>query len=182
VILLGIMDRIKGAWYGWKHGSAILRDPLTGAFDRRALEDLVSKIYAGCRRNEQSFAVAVLDVDGLKHINDKYGHSAGDKLLQYFAEIIGLCLRKSDLIVRYGGDEFLLVLPDTDHQGAEILLERLSQQAKKVRLNLGHGRWWVGIRFSFGVFAQVASRGPLLLESMIGEADERMYIQKEMGK
>jgi diguanylate cyclase (GGDEF)-like protein len=104
-------------------------DPLTGLANRRAWAAEASRSLARAQRAGEPITVAVLDLDGFKEVNDRQGHSAGDALLRALTAQWSLRLRASDLLGRYGGDEFVLCLPSTDPAGAREVLERLAEDS-----------------------------------------------------
>ncbi len=102
-----------------------LRDPLTLAYNRRYLDETQAAMTALARRRSSSLAVFMCDLDHFKKVNDTYGHAAGDTVLREFAAILLGNLRTSDVVVRYGGEEFLLLLHDADEPGAVLVAERI---------------------------------------------------------
>jgi diguanylate cyclase (GGDEF)-like protein len=102
-----------------------LLDGLTGVQNRHAMGDIVTEELERARRHDRDLSLVMLDVDEFKCINDQLGHPEGDRVLQALAALLRLSLRTSDKIIRYGGDEFLLVLPETSQRPTELLLERL---------------------------------------------------------
>lgn len=106
-------------------------DWLTGAQNRRSMDMVLSKEVARAQRNASRLAVAMVDLDHFKNVNDEFGHDAGDKALQHITLIAKSVLRESDTLVRYGGEEFLIILPETDLNGAQYVLDRLKQAFQK---------------------------------------------------
>jgi len=100
-------------------------DPLTGLFNRRYVEHRLEEELARCHRHGSGLTVILFDLDALKHINDEHGHSTGDEVLKAFAERLKAATRGSDVAARYGGDEFLLLLPDCKPDGVRYVLNRL---------------------------------------------------------
>lgn len=153
-------------------------DSLTGLFNRRHMTYLVEKELARFQRNGHPVAFVVLDIDHFKAINDQYGHETGDRVLEDVASIIKAQLRTQDLIARWGGEEFLAVLPDTDLQSAHASAERVRQAL------LAHD--WpapndeqIDITISAGVSE---FRGKDDLNSAISRADHALYRSKERGR
>lgn len=101
-------------------------DPLTGLLNRRAIEERLEAELARSTRAAKPLSIVMVDLDGFKRVNDEFGHHAGDEALEAFAEILRTCARRSDAIARMGGDEFALVLPETDAADAERLAERIA--------------------------------------------------------
>jgi GGDEF domain-containing protein len=107
-----------------------LRDPLTGLYNRRFLEDYVGTLVSSSQRRKSPFAVLMLDLDYFKQVNDTHGHEAGDKVIKTLADLLVRSLRASDMAVRYGGEEFLLVLTDTVSRSG---LDRRREDSRRSR-------------------------------------------------
>ncbi|MBB3189649.1 GGDEF domain-containing protein [Halomonas cerina] len=144
------------------------QDPLTGLFNRRAFDDLARPIHAMAQRSQRPYSMIVIDMDGLKTINDGLGHDAGDRALVDLAQRLRDCARSSDLVARYGGDEFVLLLPDTDADGARSMMQRLLVSVRESDLC-----------FSIGV-ASYPEHGDRL-EQLFSHADRAMYRSKASG-
>jgi len=117
-----------------------ITDPLTQLGNRRLLEFRIKDIVAASRRSKEPFSIILLDVDYFKKYNDTYGHADGDELLVKLSKILVDCSRDQDLVIRYGGEEFLLVLPRTDVHQAIFVVDRISsriQQETKVTISAG---------------------------------------------
>ncbi|MDG9930025.1 MULTISPECIES: GGDEF domain-containing protein [unclassified Pseudomonas] len=102
-----------------------IQDPLTGARNRRAMNEELKIAVSSKRRHGRSYGVLVMDLDHFKQINDLYGHQAGDQVLIDYVKLIKDCSRQEDRLFRFGGEEFLLLLPDTDAQGLEAAAQNL---------------------------------------------------------
>jgi diguanylate cyclase len=152
-------------------------DALTGALNRRGLDQTLTREVARCQRNQGRLAVAMVDLDHFKKINDDFGHEAGDQLLVHFTSLTRSVLRKSDALVRYGGEEFTLVLPDTDPRGALLVLGRLQQLMKKSPL-MFEGRE-VNTTFSAGVAGLDKDENG---HALLRRADEALYKAKNSGR
>ena len=113
---------------------ANLRDAMTGLSNRRFLEEYVETLVAGVQRQKAQIAILMLDLDYFKMVNDTYGHDAGDTVLKLIAKTFKQCVRASDMVIRYGGEEFLIILLDSDRNtGAEVAEKiRLAVQALKI--------------------------------------------------
>ena len=108
------------------------RDPLTGINNRAAMDKLLPREVRLAKRHDQRLALMIMDLDGFKGINDNLGHDAGDKLLRAVAVTVESCLRETDMLFRYGGDEFVAALPYTDAQGALDVAERVLHAIKEL--------------------------------------------------
>lgn len=118
-------------------------DPLTGLLNRGAAEQGAEREVARATRDGRPLSLVVLDIDGLKAVNDSLGHLAGDGLLRRFAAELKGSIRACDLAARYGGDEFVLVLPSTDRRGATVLLDRL-RSVRECSWSAGIAQWRSG--------------------------------------
>lgn len=128
---------------------AVQHDPLTGVLNRRGMDIVLPREVARARRVNAPLSVGMVDLDHFKHINDTFGHQAGDRVLIHMTELMRSVLRETDLIVRYGGEEFLVILPDTDMPGARLVLDRLQEIVVKSPV-IHEGRR-ITVGFSAGV-------------------------------
>lgn len=155
------------------------QDPLTGAKNRASMLPTFHEHYALFERDKQDCALAMLDLDHFKHINDTYGHSSGDKVLSTVVECVKKLLRPYDSIYRYGGEEFLLFMPDTNLEQAEVVAERLRVSIAELRIPIERFQTEVQVTASFGVTVFTESR---TVEESIDLADEAMYKAKAAGR
>lgn len=170
-VLLDITDRKE---LEERLKQAATHDPLTGALNRAGLEPQLEASLAGAQRREQPLAVAMLDIDHFKHINDAHGHSMGDTVLTQFVALIHDRLRKSDSLARWGGEEFLILLPHTNADGALELAESLRDAvAKHV---FAHQE---PLTVSIGV---ATARPRDTVVELTRRADERLYRAKALGR
>jgi diguanylate cyclase (GGDEF)-like protein len=153
------------------------RDELTGLSNRRHMNELMAIEKARQRRTGQPMSVALLDIDFFKRINDTYGHSGGDLVLKTFAQLTRDSLRSTDVMGRWGGEEFLLMLPDTTAADAAQCVERMRSQL--ARLSADAIAPGLRVTFSAGV-AEVG--GVEELETAIEHADQAMYRAKVQGR
>jgi len=157
-----------------------VQDPLTGLSNRRALFDQFAHEMARARRTGEVLSVCVMDLDHFKQINDRHGHAAGDTVLVRVANLLRECLRETDRIGRIGGEEFVLVLPDTGHEGAEKVIERCRAAlvGTPVMLDVGEP---LTVSASFGVVTALA--GEQATESqLVSRADDALYLAKKRGR
>lgn len=152
-------------------------DPLTRVYNRQAMEDLLDKWVQRSERYDQIFSLAVADLDDFKFINDKYGHLTGDFVLSEVGQILRSSVRGSDLVIRYGGDEFLLVLSETDQPGAVAVIDRIQRQVGD--WNSKHDAAPYDIRLSIGL--SFYEKGKSARE-LISEADRAMYMEKRQHR
>ncbi len=154
--------------------SASMFDPVTNVFTRGFLHDLLQREIARAERNNRPLALIMCDVNNFKQVNDRYGHLMGDEVLAQIASILKTCVRGSDHVVRYGGDEFLLILPETDHPGLLVVRERINEKTAEWDSTNRVGN--VPISISMGMYLHVAGQ---TAEQDISEADARMYLEKQ---
>jgi diguanylate cyclase (GGDEF)-like protein len=150
-------------------------DPLTGSFIRRIGQELLDAQYNVSERQAAPFSVAFADIDDFKSVNDQFGHDIGDKVLCQTTDHIQDNLRKSDLLVRWGGEEFLLIMPNTDHAGAAQLFDRLYENGLGLRPDGSM------LTVSIGVAERQADDSHSW-EDLVATADARMYEAKAAGK
>ena len=157
-------------------------DQLTGLYNRRYLASHLSAMFDRAYWTGRSLSVLVLDIDHFKHINDTYGHDVGDKVIQGFADRISGAIRGIDLACRYGGEEFLVAMPDTDINFARIVAERLRQDIAGEKFILNNGRDIVEVTVSIGIASTDSSTDVDTAQKLIKRADEALYEAKESGR
>ncbi len=150
-----------------------LMDPITEVYNRRYLRVILSREISRVKRYGKGLAVMLLDITGFRKVNESLGHTGGDVVLRQIAQLIQNRIRNSDLIVRFGGDEFLLVLPDTDDAGLYLLAGRLREALKDLARRTGLTEF--GLRFAIGV-ARYSSDRPV--DEMLRLAEQRMVHDK----
>lgn len=155
----------------------LIYDQLTGAYTRQYLNERLKEEFARYERNGRPFSVAFLDIDRFKDINDTYGHAAGDYVLQRFAGTVMESMRQSDGLYRYGGEEFVLLMPDTDEEEAMLAIERIRSLFVGKIFNFDGND--ISIRFSAGIKeADMEIEDP---QEIVKYADKAMYVAKETG-
>ena len=150
------------------------RDPLTGCLNRRSLYERFEALWATAERYGHPLACVMLDIDHFKAVNDTHGHACGDTVLQAVAAAVQDVLRKSDLMCRFGGEEFCILLPHTDADGAVRAAERF-RRAVEVRDCSG-----IRVTASFGV--SVSGSGATTPQQLIDRADNALYAAKDKGR
>jgi diguanylate cyclase (GGDEF)-like protein len=154
-------------------------DPLTGCMNRRTLEAKLRADLRQARRRGSSVAVVAIDLDHFKEINDSRGHPVGDVVLQQLAGIMKATARDTDSVARYGGDEFVIVLPDTGWQGALTFAERLRRRVDDY--TFGPAGTPIALTVSIGV-ALGRGSDPISSEMLLKDADNALYKAKTAGR
>lgn len=156
-----------------------IRDPLTGVFNRRFMEETLEREIPRATRKNANIGIMMMDIDHFKKFNDTYGHEAGDVVLQKVTRLVQSVIRKEDILCRYGGEEFIVILPDANQ---EITLQRAEKIRQEISgLNLEYDKQSLGsITISIGVanFPENGSLG----DDVIQAADKALYRAKEGGR
>ena len=153
-------------------------DPLTGLFNRRQYEMLFRRERERCARQGGSMVLGIADLDHFKQINDTHGHDLGDQALQHVAQIFTRALRHSDVVGRFGGEEFILLLPDTQMEQASVVVERLREELEATPLVAGG--LTIRLTATFAITpVKVEDEG---IEAIIRRADQGLYEGKRAGR
>ena len=150
-------------------------DYLTGAVNGRSFAEAAEGEIQRARRHGHTFSVAFMDVDDFKLVNDRLGHSAGDRLLMLVSDTIRANVRSVDVVARLGGDEFAVLMPETDERASEVMLRRVRREL----LEAARRKGWP-VTFSAGVITWLEP--PAGVDEMKHAADELMYTAKRQGK
>ncbi len=168
---------IKNALLYKRALDASLKDGLTGAANRSAYDEALDRELAKTRRTNKSLSLLVIDIDNFKKFNDNYGHALGDKVLQAVSHEIENCLRTSDRLFRYGGEEFTVILSDTNGNLASIIAERLRTAVSSLKVienDKSHS-----VTISIGA---AETRNSDNSDSLFERADEALYNAKNTGR
>jgi len=155
------------------------RDPLTGLLNRRVMESILNREFARATRYENSLSVAFIDIDDFKRVNDTYGHDRGDDLLNHVATQLMKLSRETDVVARFAGDEFVVILPQTSAENAERLMSRLMVYFSKNPLKTDKIAVPVSISIGVASTEDKSIRTPLQL---IKNADQNLYRTKKEKK
>ena len=155
-----------------------IRDPLTGLFNRRRGWELLEDEIVRSDRYQRDLCVIMLDIDNFKTINDTQGHLAGDLVLKTVAKVAGETVRSIDHLFRWGGEEFLVVLPDTELEAALHVAERLREAIAGIPIQISSG--YFNVTASFGVTRKDENTPDL--ETLLARADQAMYVAKYLGR
>jgi diguanylate cyclase (GGDEF)-like protein len=160
----------------WRLYSLAMQDGLTGLFVRRYIENRLAEEVERARRSNSKFCFMMLDVDNLKEVNDKYGHSAGDMLLKRAATAIKQSIRAMDVAARWGGDEFAVLLPDMDLEGGMVVGQRILANLKALSFVVGGATIVPSASIGIGSFDGTTATTPA---EIVGLADKALYLAKE---
>ncbi|MCI2425913.1 diguanylate cyclase [Candidatus Acetothermia bacterium] len=152
-----------------------IRDPLTGLYNRRYLDDVLEKEISRARRYNRDFALVMIDLDNFKKVNDYYGHQRGDQVLKEIAALIQADLRESDYLFRYGGDEFLLVLPETNGKAQQVI-DRIHRAVTEWKKEAGLERAQLGLTIGLAVRYPGDEKS---CDDLLREADAMLYRHKK---
>lgn len=157
--------------------SLMMRDSLTGLFNHTSLKEYLLREHAQARRYNSPLAYALIDLDNFKNVNDSYGHGAGDQVLKSLAQLLRQRVRKSDIVGRYGGEEFAIIFPGVDETGAATMLEQIREAFGAVVFSAGDERF--SVTLSAGVadyqtYPEVAD--------LFEQTDRALYSAKEQGR
>ena len=176
--IIDISDRVA---YEAKLLELYNRDSLTGVYTRHYVYEKAEEIIQEYKKNDKIFSVAIIDIDYFKNVNDQYGHQIGDYVLIEFAKIIADSLRLHDILGRYGGEEFILLLNHSDRHSSNIVLKRILTIFRKTPLLFADNQ--IGLTFSAGISsADELEKDLLSIDRLVEIADQRMYHAKESGR
>lgn len=154
-------------------------DPLTKLVNRRAMENILNREFRRAKRYKNTLSVAFIDLDHFKCINDKYGHDCGDYILKYMAKTLSKMTRDHDVVSRYAGDEFVIILPETHPKEAENLIIRIQKYLQKKPIKIEKNPYFMS--FSFGI---ASNNGHSMDKacSLLKKSDEMLYRMKTKKK
>jgi len=153
-------------------------DELTGLFNKRAYAKLSQREMAKSQRYGHPFAILMADADTLKPVNDEHGHDTGDKLIRTIAETIRLNLRETDILARYGGDEFAVFLPETTPEQAREIAERIREATSAIRFMVQKKQVPITISIGMACYPQDSSS----TDDILDRADRALYVSKQEGR
>ena len=163
---------IRELVYNQRLENLSLYDPLTNLFNRRAMDEFVSREVTRVNRQGTQLTFLMLDIDGFRAVNSNFGHQAGDEILVDMAQMLKNNFRGADLLFRYGGDEFLVVMPETSEEQAEIAVRRLLRGVESWNVS---GKRGFELQVNWGITAHVAGA---IIADVLREADRRLYQSK----
>jgi len=155
-------------------------DYLTHLFNRRYIDGAIAELQKSAKDNSSPFSVVVLDIDHFKNVNDRYGHSTGDYVLQQIAEVIKKNIRKDDIAARWGGEEFIIILPDTSEKLAYCVGERIRREIEQWYFKSENVNGKISISVSVGISEVDSAERDF--SKVILRADQGMYEAKYAGR
>ena len=156
-----------------------ITDQLTGLYNRRAFADMAGKEVGRARRYQRPLALILFDIDHFKNVNDTHGHLVGDHVLRVLTELVTRTTRNTDIVCRYGGEEFIVLMPEAGREEALAMAERLREEISRMTVVTAGGT--LSLTVSLGV-AELARDEDEGLESLINRADRAMYQAKAAGR
>jgi len=159
-----------------------MTDPLTGLFNRRSMDHLMEREVALSERHGNPLSLVMIDMDKFKEINDSHGHAAGDHLLKAFADCVRITLRKTDLAFRYGGDEFVIALPQTSITMAQQCVQKLRQAFAAVDFSSAITNLEQPPTLSIGVVERSKQHNVVTLQNLLAAADLALYDAKAANR
>lgn len=155
-----------------------IRDPLTGLFNRRYLEESLARELAQMKRSSETLCVAMLDIDNFKRFNDQHGHPAGDAMLVHLGKILRAHIREGDIVCRYGGEEFVVVLPSASVAIAMARMEECRRIFETTSLSYNGLELWSTISAGVSCYPSDGQN----TGSLLNQADKALYLAKQQGK
>jgi diguanylate cyclase (GGDEF)-like protein len=159
-----------------------MTDGLTGLYNRRSLESLMQREVALAERHSHPLSLVMIDMDRFKEVNDSHGHAAGDHMLRSFADSVRMTLRRTDLAFRYGGDEFVIALPQTTVGQAQQVVQKLRQAYSAIDFSDAIAKLDHQPTLSIGVVERSAENNVLTLSSLLTAADQALYDAKNNNR
>ena len=156
-------------------------DPLTKLYNRRYFHKISEHIFTIGMREHNKISAVMMDIDKFKRFNDTYGHQAGDEILVYLGQTLRNSIRRSDIACRYGGEEFVLLLPDTDKQNALDLAEKIRKRIEVSSIKVSTTEEELHFTISLGV-SEIDFNSDKSVEAIIKRADDALYEAKNSGR
>jgi diguanylate cyclase (GGDEF)-like protein len=153
-------------------------DDLTQVYNRRYFYEEAEKLLMIAHRYQRPAALLMLDLDRFKYVNDTYGHRTGDEVLKHFTQICHGTVRETDIVGRTGGEEFAILLPETDLDSAYLLAERIRSNVESSNLKLSN----TTLSYSVSIGVSVRDTDEMPIEKLLSQADKALYAAKDAGR
>jgi len=154
------------------------RDGLTGLYNVSSFQIISTSLLEFCKRYKKPVSCMMIDIDNFKSINDRFGHNFGSEVIAKIASVLTDCARKSDVVCRYGGDEFSILLPEASMENATEVATRIQKKMKET--SFFHSKEGLTVTLSFGISS--TDKEGASLKRMLGLADDALYASKEAGR
>jgi len=178
-LLCGLVYPLRNALTYLDAVRAAQKDPLTGAYNRAALDAAMTREVELARRHRTPLSLIVIDIDKFKSINDTYGHAAGDDIIKAFSNLVNQVIRKTDMLFRYGGEEFVVLMSNANQDGAMLLAERIRRKVERLDIQIPNQPLTLAVTVSLGVASLKGNEnGQILFE----RADNALYKAKSEGR
>ncbi|MEM7008713.1 MAG: sensor domain-containing diguanylate cyclase [Thermodesulfobacteriota bacterium] len=178
-IICGESAKFIKTWMGHQKTKELaLRDGLTGLYNHRHLKEMLTYTVSHCDRYDERSSLILIDVDNLKSINDTYGHRAGDSVLSFVGKVLTESLRKIDIPARYGGDEFAVVLPNTNKRGSMVVAQKIKTNIKNMPFKFDGDEVLITLSIGIATYPENAPDSEVLFE----KSDRALYEAKNQGK
>jgi len=154
------------------------RDPMTNLYNRRYFHEVTANILEIAKREKKPFSLIMVDIDNFKNINDKYGHAVGDEVIKQLSLLLSKNVRSSDIVSRFGGEEFVILLPNTDLRGAQKIAAKIRESVENLQLHIDNKT----IHFTISLGVSNFLPGDDSIEEILKRADQALYKAKRNGK
>ena len=154
------------------------KDGLTEIFNRRFLEEKAKELFLRYKLSNTQVGIIMLDIDDFKKINDTYGHDVGDMVLIKLVQTINQLIRKEDLFIRYGGEEFLIILPNSNIEDTYKIAEKIRKEIENITININNNT----IKFTISLGVSEIHKDDISIYDAIKRADVNLYKAKKEGK
>jgi diguanylate cyclase (GGDEF)-like protein len=158
----------------------VFHDGLTGLYNHRYFQEILEKEVTRCRRYHSNLSLIMFDIDFFKKVNDTYGHPAGDQVLMYIAQTAESAVRTSDVVSRYGGEEFAVILPETDQGGMKVFAERLRRSIERITTVVDGKE--IRVTISVGGATLMPEMPQISKKVLMETADKALYVSKKNGR
>jgi len=176
-LLVGLVCPLRNALTYLSAVRAAQKDPLTGINNRAAMDSSLAREIEMARRHRMPLSLIVMDLDKFKSINDSYGHATGDEIIKTITKVVNGIIRKTDMLFRYGGEEFVVIMSNTGRDGSMLLAERIRRGIEKLEVLLSQAR--IPVTVSLGV---ASLNGKEDAKALFNRADQALYQAKAEGR